>query len=69
MQVFIGQRAQRLKTEIIELRATGENHVDAAPDSTMTEGLSEMTLSDSDLANDEHRCMLGQIPVRGQIMN
>jgi hypothetical protein len=52
-----------------ELRAAGEDDIDALADGAMAEGLGEMALADTDLAYDEDRGVLGDIAAGGQIMD
>ena len=52
-----------------ELRAGGEQHIDALGDGAMAEGLSEMSFADSDLANNEDGRVLGEIATGGQVVD
>lgn len=52
-----------------ELRAAGEQHIDAAANSAMTKGLGKMTFADANLTDDEYWGVLGQIAVGGQVMD
>lgn len=52
-----------------QLSATGEHDIDAAADGAVPERLGEMTFADTDVTDDEHGSMFGEVAVGGQIVN
>jgi len=52
-----------------QLRTRGKQHIDAPADGAVSECLDKMALSDSDLADDEHRGVFGDIATGRQIVH